>query len=379
MSFEITRNIRDGRLGNLKTKSGIIKTPLFMPIATRGVVKTILPEEIEKIGFEMVLGNTYHLWLKPGTKLIKKYFKGLHSFMNWNKPILTDSGGFQIFSLGERARINFGKSGVKLTEKGVYFTNHENGDKYFMTPEDSIQIQLDLDADIIMCLDECPSYPCDHERAKKSLELTIRWAKRCKDYFDKKTRVSRKKPLLFGIVQGSNYKDLRIKSAKDLVEIGFDGYAIGGVAVGEPREKLAEILKWTLPYLPKDKPRYLMGLGRPEEIVTGVLTGIDMFDCVIPTREGRHGRLFAWKKDPNKINLITDKDFYDSINFKKACYKDDLNKINEFCKCPLCQNFSRAYLRHLFSVGEPLATRLASLHNLNFYYKLMKVLRKTNE
>lgn len=379
MTFKATKNIGNGRLGQLKTKSGTVQTPLFMPIATRGAVKTILPEEIEKIGFEVVLGNTYHLWLKPGTELIKKYPGGLHGFMNWNKSILTDSGGFQIFSLGERAKVNFGKSGVELTEKGVYFTNHENGDKYFMRPEDSIQIQLDLDTDIIMCLDECPPYPCSHQQAKKSLELTSRWAKRCKEYFDLKTKNRKKKPLLFGIVQGSNYEDLRVQSAKELVEIGFDGYAIGGVAVGEPREKLAEILKWTLPYLPADKPRYLMGLGRPEELVAGVFSGVDMFDCVIPTREGRHGRLFVWEKDPDKINLIENKDFYKSVNFKKACFKDDLKKVDEFCDCPLCQNFSRAYLRHLFDVGEPLAARLASIHNLTFYFKLTKALKRINE
>jgi queuine tRNA-ribosyltransferase len=379
MIFKKKNLTKSGRLGELKTKSGTVKTPLFMPIATRGAVKTIIPEEIKRIGFEVVLGNTYHLWLKPGTKLIKKYPKGLHGFMNWDQSILTDSGGFQVFSLGERAKVNFGKSGVKLTEKGVYFTNHENGDKYFMRPEDSIQIQLDLDTDIIMCLDECPAYPCSYKQAKKSLELTTRWAKRCKEYFELKTRNRKEKPLLFGIVQGSNYEDLRIQSAKELVEIGFDGYAIGGVAVGEPREKLAEILKWTTPHLPDDKPRYLMGLGKPEEIVRGVFSGVDMFDCVIPTREGRHGRLFTWKEDPNKLKLNQKSDFYKSVNFKRAEFKDDLSPVDQFCDCYLCQNFSRAYLRHLFDVGEPLAGRLASIHNLTFYHKLMKILRKTNE
>ncbi len=379
MIFKRNKAIKTQRVGELKTKNGIIKTPFFMPIATRGTVKTLLPEEIKEIGYELVLGNTYHLWLKPGTELIKKYQKGLHGFMNWEKSILTDSGGFQVFSLGARAKLKFGQSGVKMTEKGVYFTDHENGNKYFMKPEDSIQIQLDLDSDIIMCLDECPPYPCSYQEAKKSLELTTRWAKRCKEYFVKKNRNNKKKPLLFGIVQGSNYQDLRIKSAQELVDIGFDGYAIGGVAVGEPREKLAEILEWTLPNLPEDKPRYLMGLGRPEEIVRGFLSGVDMFDCVIPTREGRHGRLFIWKDDPSKMKLDQEGNFYKSINFKRSEFKSDLNPVDKFCDCYLCKNFSRAYLRHLFDVKEPLAARLASIHNLTFYFKLIEKLRKINE
>ncbi len=379
MHFKINREAKTSRTGELRTKSGRVKTPLFMPIATRGAVKTILPSEIEEIGFEVVLGNTYHLSLKPGTELIKKYENGLHGFMNWKKSILTDSGGFQIFSLGARAKKRFGESGVKLTEEGVRFIDSTNGNKYFMSPEDSIQIQLDLDTDIIMCLDECPSYPCTQEQAKKSLELTTRWAKRCKKYFDKKTKGRKKKPLLFGIVQGSNYEKLRIQSAQELVKIDFDGYAIGGVAVGEPREQLKEILKWTLPYLPKDRPRYLMGLGRPDELVAGVVSGVDMFDCVIPTREGRHGRLFLWKDDPQKIDFKKQVIFFETINIKNARFKKDLGKLDEHCDCPLCKNFSRAYLRHLFDVNETLGSRLASVHNLTFYFKLMEALRKNNE
>jgi len=379
MHFKIKRESEFGRLARIKTKSGQATTPLCMPIATRGAVKTILPSEISEIGFEVVLGNTYHLWLKPGTDLIKKYEQGLHGFMNWNKSILTDSGGFQIFSLGERAKERFGKSGVKLTEEGVHFVDTENGNKHFMRPEDSIQIQLDLDTDIIMCLDECPPYPCSFKQAQKSLELTTRWAKRCREYFDEKTKDRKKKPLLFGIVQGSNYEELRIRSAKELVSIGFDGYAIGGVAVGEPRENLKDILKWVLPHLPKDRPRYLMGLGRPDEIVAGVFSGVDMFDCVIPTREGRHGRIFLWKEDPQKIDLSQGGDFHETVNIKNAIFKDDLNKIDPHCDCLLCKNFSRAYLRHLFDVGEPLAGRLASIHNLTFYYKLNEALRKINQ
>jgi len=379
MSFNIENSSGFGRLGKIETKSGEAITPLFMPIATRGAVKTILPDEIKQIGFEVVLGNTYHLWLKPGTDLIKKYKKGLHGFMNWDKSILTDSGGFQVFSLGERAKVNFGKSGVKLTEEGVHFTDHENGSKYFMRPEDSIQIQLDLDTDIIMCLDECPPYPCTHKQAEKSLELTTRWARRCKEYFNEKTKNRKKKPLLFGIVQGSNYEDLRTRSAKELVEIGFDGYAIGGVAVGEPRENLKDILNWTLPYLPENKPRYLMGLGRPDEIVAGVFNGVDMFDCVIPTREGRHGRVFVWNNNCKDTDLGKENDFYTTLNIKNASFKEDLSPLDKNCRCPLCKNFSKAYIRHLFDVNEPLAGRLASLHNLEFYYQLTKSLRRINE
>ena len=379
MHFKIDQEAGLGRKGEIKTKSGRVKTPLFMPIATRGAVKTILPSEIKKIGFEIVLGNTYHLSLKPGIELIKKYENGLHGFMNWRKSILTDSGGFQIFSLGARAEKRFGESGVKLTETGVQFIDSTNGNKYFMSPEDSIQIQLDLDTDIIMCLDECPPYPCTQKQAKKSLELTTRWAKRCREYFDEKTKRKNKKPLLFGIVQGSNYKELRIQSAQELVEIGFDGYAIGGVAVGEPREKLKEILKWTLPHLPKNCPRYLMGLGRPDELAAGVSSGIDMFDCVIPTREGRHGRLFLWKNNSKITDLNKQSDFFETINIKNAKFKADLSKVDEHCDCPLCKNFSRAYLRHLFDVNETLGSRLASVHNLTFYFKLMQVLRKNNE
>jgi len=252
--FEIKSKLEKRRIGILKTKNGDINTPFFMPIATKGAVKNILPEEIKKIGAEIVLGNTYHLWLRPGDETIKKA-GGLHKFMDWDGPILTDSGGFQVFSLGARAKEKFGKSGVRLSEKGVYFSDPENGKKYFMSPEKSIEIQLNLGSDIIMVLDECPPFPCDYQYAKKSLELTARWAKRCLEYFQEKTGNMKKKPLLFAIVQGSVYEDLRKESARQLVAMNFDGYAIGGVAVGEPREKMYEILNWVLPILPEDKPR----------------------------------------------------------------------------------------------------------------------------
>jgi len=390
--LEITSQKEKQRVGKLETKSGVINTPFFMPIGTRGAVKNLIPQELREIGAEIVLGNTYHLWLRPGDELIAKA-GDLHRFMNWDGPILTDSGGFQVFSLGARTEMRFSKekngacpvksveggaklfNRVKLTEEGVEFIDPVDGKKYFMSPEKSIEIQLNLGSDIIMVLDECPPYPCEYEYAKKSLELTTRWAKRCKDYLEKyilenPEKYSKGKPLLFCIIQGSVYEDLRKESAKQLVEIGFDGYAIGGVAVGEPREKMREILEWVIPILPEDKPRYLMGLGRPEEIVHAVKNGIDMFDCVIPTREGRHGRLFVWR------NTDLNTDFYEAININNEKYKEDFSKVDESCDCLLCKNYTRAYLRHLFAVNEPLALRLASIHNLKFYLDLMNKLKR---
>ncbi len=379
----------------LQTPHGEIKAPFFMPIATKGAVKSLNPEELRNLGAQIVLGNTYHLWLRPGNDLIKKA-GGLHKFMNWPGPILTDSGGFQVFSLGDRQRKNIKegnkRSKVKLSEEGVEFSDPIDGSKHFLTPEKSIQVQLDLGSDIIMCLDECPGYPCSHDYAKKSLELTTRWAERCKKYFDQKTKKlpKEKRPLLFGIIQGSIYKDLREESARQILNIDLDGYAIGGVAVGEPRKHFWEVLKWVLPLLPEDKPRYLMGLGRPEEIVKAVKLGVDMFDCVIPTREGRHGRLFLRKNnfeflisnfqtppqaDQSLAEISNNKDlFYSTININNEKYREDFLPVDPLCDCPLCRNYSRAYLRHLFAVKEPLALRLGTLHNLKFYLDLMKAL-----
>lgn len=379
--LSIIRKKEKLRIGKLKTKSGEINTPFFMPIATRGVVKSIIPDELKEVGAEIVLGNTYHLWLRPGDELIAKA-GDLHKFMDWSGPILTDSGGFQVFSLGARAEKNFGKSGVKLFEEGVEFVDPVDGKKYFMSPEKSIEIQLNLGSDIIMVLDECPPFPCSHDYAKKSLELTTRWAKRCKEYFEEyiaehPEKYKNGRPLLFAIVQGSVYEDLRQESAEQLVEIGFDGYAIGGVAVGEPREKMYEILEWVLPLLPEDKPRYLMGLGKPEEIVDAVLAGVDMFDCVIPTREGRHGRLFLRKKPKIPISKSRLQGlFYETININNEKYKEDFTPVDPQCDCMLCKNYTRAYLRHLFAVKEPLALRLAALHNLKFYLDLMSRLKE---
>lgn len=393
--FKLIKKNKSRRAGKLSTMHGVINTPFFLPIATKGAVKQLSPEELRELGAEAILGNTYHLWLRPGEKLVKKA-GGLQKFMNWNGPMLTDSGGYQVFSLAGRRG---DKGSVKLSEKGVEFRDPSDGKKYFMTPEKSIEIQLALGSDIIMVLDECPPYPCSREYAKKSLERTTRWAERCKKYFDSKISKSKiqisnqvqnpnfkkikiKRPLLFGIIQGSVYRDLRQESAKQLLELNFDGYAIGGVAVGEPREKMKKILEWVLPMLPEDKPRYLMGLGRPEEIVFAVDQGIDMFDCVIPTRNARHGSLFIWKGENGSLASIGEAklpksgNFYQTINITNAKYKKDFKPIDLNCDCYTCQNYIRAYLRHLFAVGEPLAGRLASIHNLKFYQDLMKSLRK---
>lgn len=364
--------MKKARRGTLMTRSGVIHTPFFMSIATRGVVKHLLPRELKDLGAEIVLGNTYHLWLRPGDELIRDA-GNLHRFMNWDGPILTDSGGFQVFSLGARAEKNFGSSGVKISEEGVEFIDPVNGNRYFLTPEKSIDIQLNLGSDIIMVLDECPPYPSTEIYARESLERTTRWAKRAKEYFESKTKnISREeRPLLFGIVQGSMYQSLREESARQLVALGFDGYAIGGVAVGEPRETLQDILDWTLPLLPEDKPRYLMGLGKPEEIVRAVSSGVDMFDCVIPTREGRHGRLFYWTgKDVSETG-----DFYTTINITSEEFKENFTPVDAESSVEELRMYSKAYLRHLFSVAEPLAGRLATLHNLAFYLGLMRKLQ----
>ncbi|MGK2848613.1 MAG: tRNA guanosine(34) transglycosylase Tgt [Minisyncoccota bacterium] len=374
------------RLGLLITRSGSIHTPFFMPIATRGAVKHLLPVEVRTLGAEIVLGNTYHLWLRPGDEIIARA-GDLHRFMDWSGPILTDSGGFQVFSLGARATERFGINGVMLTEEGVEFSDPENGKRHFLSPEKSIDIQLNLGSDIIMVLDECPPYPCTYEYALASLERTTRWAERAFAHFYQKMQEGGEKyvhhrPLLFCIVQGSIYQELRVASAKQLSGLnfvalggpasGWDGYAIGGVAVGEPRETLPDILAWTIPHLPADKPRYLMGLGRPDELVRAVNAGMDMFDCVIPTREGRHGRVFVWKSD----DLRASDGFYETINMQNERHKEDFSPVDSLCDCLLCTRYTRAYLRHLFVVGEPLAGKLASVHNLRFYMKLMEKLRQ---
>lgn len=373
------------RIGMVQTKNGVINTPFFMPIATKGAVKNMTSEDLRALGAQIVLGNTYHLWLRPGDTLIAKA-GDLHTFMHWDGPILTDSGGYQVFSLGERAKVKFGKNGVKMSEKGVEFADPVDGKKYFMSPEKSIDIQLNLGSDIIMVLDECPPYPSSHERIEESLKLTTRWAARCFRYFHQKIRENAEKyrngrPLLFCIVQGGIYEDLRKESACQLMGLdfvslggpasGWDGYAIGGVAVGEPRKHLFEILEWVTPLLPEDKPRYLMGLGKPEEIVRAVKDGVDMFDCVIPTREGRHGRLFCFSRDIDFLRA----DFYDTLNISNEKFKEDFTPIEKGCDCYTCQHYSRAYLNHLLKTNEPLFLKLATTHNLRFYHRLMEKLR----
>jgi len=358
------------RLTQISTPHGIVRGPFFMPIATRGAVKNLSVDELEGLGTEVILSNTYHLLLKPGMKVMKKV-GGLHKFMNWSKPILTDSGGFQVFSLAKHR---------KITKKGVHFRDPQSGEKYFLTPQKAIQIQQTIGSDIMMVLDECPQYPCTKKYAKESLELTTQWAQICKNEQQK----SKNKQLLFGIVQGSTHKDLRIESARQLVNIGFDGYAIGGVAVGEPRKYMWDVLKWVNPELPKNKPRYLMGVGKPEEIIKAVKNGIDMFDCVIPTREARHGRLYVWKNDQRRsisaslsrsgkdARPVLKGNFYKTINITNAKFARDLSPINQ----TNLKQYSKAYLHHLFRTNEPLGMRLATLSNLNFYLTLMDEIRK---
>jgi len=395
------------RAGIFKTIHGGVATPVFMPIATQAAVKNLTSEEIKDLGGEIILGNTYHLSLRPGEKIIKKA-GGLHKFMNWSGPILTDSGGYQVFSLGSRRRernfsfaelappaagpkqsscekfipASLANNLVKISDKGVHFRDPLGGKKYFLTPEKSIQIQLDLGSDIIMVLDECAGFPCSHEEAEKAVRRTTEWAKRCFKYFYSKIKNKKNRPLLFCIIQGSVYQDLRIESVKQLLNIGFsarggpaslwDGYAIGGVAVGEPREYLADVLRWVLPLLPENKPRYLMGLGRPEEIVSAVGAGIDMFDCVIPTREARHGRIYKYRFFTHDL---AGKKFYETLQITNSRFAKDFRPIDENCQCYTCRNLSRAYLNHLFKIKEPLALRLATIHNLKFYLDLMKGLK----
>lgn len=389
--LEIIHQNSRQRQGKLTTKNGAIKTPFFMPIATKGAVKNLTPEDLKKLGAQIVLGNTYHLWLRPGDELIARA-GDLHRFMNWNGPILTDSGGYQVFSLGARAKDKYGSSGVKLSEEGVKFKDPIDGKRYFMTPEKSIEIQMNLGSDMIMVLDECPPYPATHAYVEKSLALTTRWAARCYKHFHKIIRENPEKyassrPLLFCIVQGGIYEDLRKESARQLADIdfvglggdenGWDGWAIGGVAVGEPRKHLYEILQWVVPLLPENKPRYLMGLGKPEELVAAVNAGMDMFDCVIPTREGRHGRLFRWREKNNDQFLIFNfqnggEIFYETINIANEKFREDFTPIDENCACETCQNYTKAYLHHLLKTSEPLFLKLTSLHNLRFYHELME-------
>lgn len=364
MTFIITKKTEKSNIrgGQLKTLHGVINTPFFMPIATKAAVKNITTDELKDLKAEIILSNTYHLFLKPGTSIIKKT-KGLHQFMNWPGPILTDSGGFQVFSL---AKIR------KIKEEGVEFQSEIDGRKILLTPEKAIQIQLDLGSDIIMSFDECISSAASKKEVAEAVERTTRWAIGGKKYFDKKASSKNHRPMIFGIIQGGIYRDLRLKSLKEITALNFDGYAVGGLAVGESSQEMLKVLDWLLPFLPENKPRYLMGVGKPEQIIAAASRGIDMFDCVIPTREARHGRFYKFK---SKILNFKSSNFYQEINIRNAKYQADFNPIDKNCECQTCQNYSRAYLRHLFITNEPLGLRLATIHNLKFYLDLMRKMR----
>lgn len=340
------------RAGWFETDHGVVETPIFMPVGTQGTVKAVNQFYLEQeIKAQIVLSNTYHLYLRPGTEILEAA-GGLHSFMNWQKPILTDSGGYQVFSLTELR---------KLKENGVEFRSHLDGSKHFFTPEKVIQIQRSIGSDIMMVLDECAPYPCEYEYAKKSVQLTSNWAVLNKNAFDNSEPRYGHKQFLFGIIQGSVYKDLRKQSVEDLLALEFDSYAIGGLAVGEPTEQMYELVDFTTELMPIEQPRYLMGVGRPENILESIARGVDMFDCVMPTRNARNANVFTWNG---------------TLSMRNAKYKDDFKPLDENCNCYTCRNFTRAYLRHLFVAEEILALELASIHNLYFYLELVRKARE---
>lgn len=350
MKFELKKNDKQARRGQMqfKRRNGtyVVDTPAFMPVGTYGTVKAMTPEEVQASGAEILLGNTFHLWLRPGQKIIQKH-GDLHDFMQWHGPILTDSGGFQVFSLGDLR---------KITEQGVNFRNPINGDPIFLSPEKSMEIQSDLGSDIVMIFDECAPYPADWDYVKNSMEMSLRWAKRSRARFDELNNSN----ALFGIVQGGVYEALRDVSINGLTAIGFDGYAIGGLAVGEPKVDMYRILEHVCCQLPADRPRYLMGVGKPEDLVEGVRRGVDMFDCVMPTRNARNGHLFVTSG---------------VVKIRNAKYKEDLTSLDPHCDCYTCLNYTKAYLHHLDRCGEILGARLNTLHNLRYYQRLMAKMR----
>lgn len=348
--MQFTLHKKDGlaRRGTLSLAHGEMQTPAFMPVGTYGTVKAMSPLELTEINAHIILGNTFHLWLRPGLEVIAAH-GGLHKFMGWDKPILTDSGGFQVWSLGALR---------KITEEGVKFRSPINGDSCFLTPEESMRIQKVLNSDIVMIFDECTPYPATVKEASDSMQLSLRWAKRSKAAHEGNPNA------LFGIIQGGMHEELRDVSLKGLTDIGFDGYAIGGLSVGEPKEDMLRILAHTAPKMPQDKPRYLMGVGTPEDLVAAVSQGVDMFDCVMPTRNARNGWLFTQ---------------YGDIKIKNACYKTDTAPLDADCTCYTCQNFTRAYLHHLHKVGEILSARLNTIHNLHYYQVLMAGMRTAIE
>jgi queuine tRNA-ribosyltransferase len=348
IKYELIKQCKQtgARLGKLHTPHGVINTPVFMPVGTQASVKAMSPLELNEIGSEIILSNTYHLHMRPGEKLIEKA-GGLHKFMNWNKPILTDSGGFQVFSLAEFRNIK---------EEGVTFKSHIDGSKHFISPEKAIEIQNALGSDIIMAFDECLPHPCEYDYAKKSLHRTIRWAERCLE-----THKNTDNQALFGIIQGGMYKDLREESVREMVKLDFPSYSIGGLSIGEPKPLMYEVLDWTTHLLPENKARYLMGVGSPDCLIEGAIRGIDMFDCVLPTRVARNGTVFTSKG---------------KVVIRNAEYAEDLRPLDDECDCYACKNFSRAYIRHLFKANEILGARLATTHNLRFLIKLMEQIRE---
>lgn len=348
MRFNLKATDGNARRGELVFSRGTVQTPAFMPVGTYGTVKGMLPRDIEALGAEIILGNTFHLWLRPGTDVIARH-GDLHDFAGWHKPILTDSGGFQVFSLGKLR---------KISEDGVRFQSPIDGAKVFLSPEVSMQVQRALGSDIVMIFDECTPYPATHDEARRSMELSMRWAKRSKDAHGDNPNA------LFGIVQGGMYEDLRAESAAGLAEIGFDGYAIGGLSVGEPKEDMIRILDFLPARLPQDKPRYLMGVGKPEDIVEAVRRGIDMFDCVMPTRNARNAHLFT---------------SFGVVKLRNSQYKTDTGPIDAACDCYTCRHFTRAYLHHLDRCGEMLGATLNTIHNLHYYQKVMSGLRHAIE
>ncbi len=349
LEYKLIKKSKDtkARVGEIKTNHGIIKTPVFMPVGTRATVKTMTPEEVKDLGAQIILSNTYHLFLRPGPEIIEKA-GGLHKFMNWHGPILTDSGGFQVFSLSANR---------KITEEGVTFRSHIDGSKQFLSPEISIDVQNSLGSDIIMAFDECAPYPATYEYIEHSMNRTTRWAKRCKDHHKNTDNQA-----LFGIVQGGMYKDLRKKSAEDLVAMDFPGYAVGGLSVGEPKDIMVDILDYTTDFLPEDKPRYLMGVGTPDYLFEAVEHGIDMADCVLPTRIARNGTAMT------SVGRVI---------VKNGKYKEDFTRLDENCDCYTCKNYTKAYIRHLFNVNEILAYRLLSIHNIYFLTNLMENIRNS--
>jgi len=345
MEFELKKNDGGARRGRLRFDRGEVETPAFMPVGTYGTVKAMTPEELEGIGAQIILGNTFHLMLRPGTDIIEKH-GDLHDFMHWEGPILTDSGGFQVFSLAKMR---------KITEEGVRFKSPIDGSEVHLTPEVSMEVQRKLGSDIVMIFDECTPYPATEEQARESMELSLRWADRSKQAHADNPSA------LFGIVQGGMYENLRRESAEGLKAIGFDGYAIGGLSVGEPLEERNAVLDVTTPYLPTERPRYLMGVGKPEDIIEAVRRGVDMFDCVIPTRNARTGFLYTR---------------YGLLRIRNSRFADDTRPIDETCDCYTCRNYSRSYLRHLDKCGEILGSRLNTIHNLYYYQRLMREIRE---